>query len=304
MGVKVAIDAGHGSETAGKRTPDGYKEHWINVKCAYYCEQYLNANGIETLRIAWNDTNATDDADVALSTRQNLIKNAKCDYSISFHANASGDGKTWNSANGCETLISNNILKVKDSAKFAQYVNDRMAQGTKQTNRGVKKQSLAMCNCLAMGTKASCLVEIGFMTNMHEAELMKTEEFCKEQGEQCAQGILDYLKAKGIAVNPTPTTNNKISIYLHNGIDYALVFDPIYYADKNADVKASFGYDKSKLFKHFYEYGLKEKRQSSATFNIGVYCEYKDLQNAFGNDMEKYIKHYMEYGRFENRKCV
>lgn len=28
----IAIDAGHGSNTAGKRTPDGYREHWINVE--------------------------------------------------------------------------------------------------------------------------------------------------------------------------------------------------------------------------------------------------------------------------------
>jgi len=38
MVCKVAIDAGHGSNTAGKRTPDNHLEHWINVKSAYYCE--------------------------------------------------------------------------------------------------------------------------------------------------------------------------------------------------------------------------------------------------------------------------
>ena len=40
--TKIAIDAGHGSQTAGKRTPDGYREHWINVKTAYYLEQEKN----------------------------------------------------------------------------------------------------------------------------------------------------------------------------------------------------------------------------------------------------------------------
>lgn len=302
--TKIAIDAGHGSNTAGKRTVDGFREHWINVKCAYYCEQYLIANGLETFRVAWDDSNAKDDEDVPLTTRQKQIKNAKCDYSISFHANACGDGKTWNSGNGCETLISNNILKVKDSAKLAQCVNDRMAQGTKQTNRGVKKQSLAMCNCTAMGTKASCLVEVGFMTNMHEAELMKTEAFCKEQGEQCAQGILDYLKKKNIVVQPTVPQQPK-SNYVHNGIDYSLVFDPTYYADKNADVKASFGYDTTKLFKHFYEYGMTEGRISSPSFNVKTYKKnYADLQNAFGNNWVKYYQHYIQYGYKEGRKAI
>ena len=61
-----------------------------------------------------------------------------------------------------------------------------------------------MCNCVAMGTKASVLVEIGFMTNKRESELMKTEAFCKEQGEDAARGILDYL---GIPVKTTDTGN-------------------------------------------------------------------------------------------------
>lgn len=207
MAIKIAIDAGHGSNTAGKRTPDGYREHYINVKTAYYCEQFLNAYGIQTVRIAWNDLNSMDDSDVSLSTRQKQIKAAKCDYSISFHANAAGSG--WNTANGVETLIHCTTSKQADSRRFATAVQNRLIQGTKQSNRGVKTQELAMCNCTAMGVKAACLVEIGFMTNQYEAGLMKTDIFCKEQGEDCARGILDYL---GIAIHgtststPTPTT--------------------------------------------------------------------------------------------------
>ena len=206
--TKIAIDAGHGSQTGGKRTPDGYREHWINVKVAYYCEQYLKSKGIQTVRIGWNDTNSKDDTDYTLSYRQKLIKNAKCDYPVSCHANAFGNGTTYNSANGVETLISNVTSYQKDSLRFAQCVQNRLIQGTKQTNRGVKKQSLAMCNCVAMGTKASCLVEIAFMTNKFEADLMKTESFCKEQGEDIAKGICDYLGINtSQAPTSTPTTN-------------------------------------------------------------------------------------------------
>lgn len=206
--TKIAIDAGHGSQTAGKRTLDGYREHWINVKTAYYCEQYLKSKGIETVRIGWNDTNSKDDVDVPLSTRQQQIKNAKCDYSVSCHANAFGNGTNYNSANGVETLISNNPSYQKGSLKFAQCIQNRLIKGTKQTNRGVKQQSLAMCNCVAMGTKASCLVEIAFMTNKPEADLMMTEEFCKEQGEDIARGVCDYL---GISVSSTPTPSQPSS---------------------------------------------------------------------------------------------
>ena len=93
-----------------------------------------------------------------------------------------------------------------------------MIQGTAQSNRGVKAQSLAMSNCTAMGTDASVLIEIGFMTNEYEAELMKTDAFCKEQGEQAAHGICDYLGvpfvaggASGVVTpsQPAPTPSSK-----------------------------------------------------------------------------------------------
>lgn len=193
--ILVAIDAGHGSNTAGKRTPDGYREHWINVASAVFCEAALKRCGVGTLRVAWDDGNAKDDEDLALSARQKLIKLNKCTLSVSFHANAYGNG--WNDANGVETLISNK--SPGDSLKLAKLVQNYLVQGTPQKNRGVKTQSLAMCNCATMGTQASVLVEIGFMTNLKEADLMKTDKFCKEQAEEVAHGICDYLGVKYVA---------------------------------------------------------------------------------------------------------
>lgn len=201
---RVAIDAGHGSKTAGKRTPDGYLEHWINVKTAYYAEQYLEARGVECVRIGWDDTNAKDDADVSLTQRQKQIKAADCDIALSMHANAYGTG--YNSANGVETLVHKTASKRGDSTALAKAIQAQLIKGTSQTNRGVKQQSLAMCNCTAMGVKAAALMEIGFMTNKHEAKLMMTDVFCKEQGEDTARGALAYL---GIADKKVTTSTNK-----------------------------------------------------------------------------------------------
>lgn len=204
--LRIALDAGHGSQTAGKRTPDGYREHWINVKCAYYCELALKRCGFEVVRIAWDDTDATDDTDVALSTRQNQIKNAGCVASASFHANAYGSGASFNSAKGVETLIHNNSSYVKDSRALALKVQARLVEGTAQSDRGVKPQELAMCNCVKCGTKASILVEIGFMTNKAEADLMRTDAFCKEQAEEVAHGFCDYF---GVAYKKGTTSEYK-----------------------------------------------------------------------------------------------
>ena len=104
--MKIAIDAGHGSDTSGKRTPDGYREHYANVVVANYLYDILNANPsqFEIIRTGWNDDDYLDDKDTSLSTRQKTIKNNGCQISISIHFNASGDGKTYNSGSGVETF--------------------------------------------------------------------------------------------------------------------------------------------------------------------------------------------------------
>ena len=204
----IAIDAGHGSETAGKRTPDGYREHYANTKVANYFAQAMDRCGVKYIKTGWNDAIATDDKDTALSTRQTTIKNAKCDYSISFHFNASGDGKTYNSGEGIETLYHDKY--VGDSKKMAECIQKYLIQGTTQKNRGVKQQSLSMCNCYKLGTKASVLVECAFMTNKREAELMKSDAFCKECAEETAKGFCEYIGIKYVpedaVVQTTPVT--------------------------------------------------------------------------------------------------
>lgn len=196
MSYVVAIDAGHGSNTAGKRTPDGYREHWINVKCASYFDKAMKRCGVKTVKVAWDDDNATDDVDITLLERQRTVKNSAATISISFHANAHGSGAEWTSGQGIETLIHTDGLKANDSLRLANLVQSELIKGTPQKNRGVKRMELAMCNCVAMKTKASILIEIGFMTNKYEAELMKTEAFCKECAEETAKGVCKYLGIK------------------------------------------------------------------------------------------------------------
>lgn len=199
--AKVAIDAGHSSYTSGKQTPSGYKEHWFNVAVANYIDIGLKERGIETLRVAWDDSNAKDDPEVSLGERQKQIKNAKCDIAISIHANASGDGKSYNSAQGIETFVHNDPSSVGDSKRLANNVHTYLVQGTKQTNRGVKASGLAMCNCKNMGVKAAILIEYGFMTNPYEESLIKSDSFCRECAEETIHGICDYFNLAYVKTN-------------------------------------------------------------------------------------------------------
>lgn len=188
---KIAIDAGHGSQTAGKRTPDGYKEHWINVRHAYYFEKAAKRCGFDTVRVGWDDTNAKDDSDMTILARQKAIRAAGVDASVSWHANAYEDD--WNSANGVESIIHSVSSKRKDSRALATLVQAELIKGTEQKNRGVKTGNFGVCNATYMRCEAAILIESGFMTNSREAELLKTDKFCQEQAEDACRGVCKYF---------------------------------------------------------------------------------------------------------------
>ena len=69
-----------------------------------------------------------------------------------------------------------------------------------------------MCNAKNMGVPAAALIEMAFMTNAREAELMKQDNFLIETAEELVHGVCDYLGVKYIPrgevavkpVEPTP----------------------------------------------------------------------------------------------------
>lgn len=232
MSIKIAIDAGHGSNTAGKRTApftkdvdidkDGtmdvkkgeqYREHYASVLVCNLLKEELEKCGFITYKSAWNDLNGRDDIDVPLTTRQKNIKNAKCDYSVSVHFNAHGNGKSFTTAQGIETLIHSTKSYVGDSKKLAEKIQAQLIKNTKQTDRGVKSMELAMCNCIKLGTKGSVLVELAFMTNEREAQdLIANYDFCKECSVEICKGFCDYCGIKYVEdkkKETTTTTNAK-----------------------------------------------------------------------------------------------
>ncbi len=90
---------------------------------------------------------------------------------------------------------------------------------------------------------------------------------------------------------------------------YEPVYQYEYYMEKNPDVKAYYGSgsveDRNRAFQHFKNYGMKERRIASPTFDINSYMRaYPDLRSAFGDDYEKYYLHYLKYGMREGRRAV
>lgn len=219
--IKIAVDAGHGSNTAGKRTPpmpvnidftgdgvidvkkgDSIREHYANVGVAVRLAKELEYNGFEVIKSGWDDSNAKDDSDPSLGSRQRLIKSKRCKYSISIHFNAFGTGRSFNSAQGISVFY--HTTYYKNSKKLAQTVQSYLKKGTKQVDRGVKQASFAMVNCKNLGTQASVLVELAFMTNENEAvNMMGNAKFWDEAASELCQA---FCKLEGKRYKKTGTT--------------------------------------------------------------------------------------------------
>lgn len=190
----IALDDGHGTETAGKRTPafaDGsmMRENAFNSQTAAYLKEALERCGFGVLSVAPEDT------DTPLKTRVVRANDAHADAYISIHANAYGS--EWNSANGVESIIYEKVMGHSRTYTFAQSIHDRLIKGTGRRDRGIKRSAdLYVLKHTAMH---AVLVECGFMTNREEAELLKNEDYRKKCAESICMGVCAFYQTEYIA---------------------------------------------------------------------------------------------------------
>ena len=101
--MMVLIDAGHGIDTPGKRSPDNiFREYLWNRQVADLVLARLGESAIDA------DLVVTETNDIPLRTRAMRV-NRVCDrlgasnvILLSVHSNAAGDGKRWMTASGWE----------------------------------------------------------------------------------------------------------------------------------------------------------------------------------------------------------
>ena len=198
MTYLIAVDSGHGMETAGKRTP-AIPENWFGKKkgeCIH--EKEFNKPAAEYLiaalkRCGFNTINVSPgDTDISLTARYTAANNAKADIFISKHYNANKG--TWGSANGIETIISQ--YATSKTQKLAEFVQAELVQAHSRANRGVKtdiKQSGINIAVLRNANMPAILTESGFMDNLDEAKTMLDPEFQRADAEATCRGICKYF---------------------------------------------------------------------------------------------------------------
>lgn len=218
----IAIDSGHGMETAGKRTPKLTKDLYINGKLvkkkgdiihekefnkptAEYLITALERCGFDTLNVSPGTT------DISLQDRVKKANNIKADLYISKHYNALGSCASFQTkAKGIVSIYNNGSTKGKKLAELIQAELINAHGGFSFGARTDKDISGFTLYILSNSKMPAVLTESGFMDNAEEAERMLDPKFQKADAEATCKGICKYLGVtyKAETVKTTKPSSN------------------------------------------------------------------------------------------------
>lgn len=180
----VALSAGHGKDTAGKRCkksidPNETREWFLNDRIIDMVEKELKNYKCRILRV--NDT--TGKVDTPLKTRTDAANNANADVYLSMHHNAGLNGR---SGGGTQVYYysSNPERKTQSKALYDAIVKETKLVGNR-SDKIIKKSF----HEVRESNMPAYLVENGFMDSLTDTPIILTEEHAKKT----AKGVVNFL---------------------------------------------------------------------------------------------------------------
>lgn len=209
---KIALDAGHGMNTAGKRClkvldPNETREWWLNDRICDKVEKKLASyDGYSLLRV--DDT--TGKKDVELKDRVAKANNFDADIYLSLHHNAH-DPKTLgpNGGSGSGILAIVYIKASEEAKEYQKLIYDALIKETGlKGNRStpMPTQNLYVCRETTM---PAVLLELGFMDGYKDVPIILTEDYA----EKCAIAITSVLVEKGKLTKKAESSKTSNKIY-------------------------------------------------------------------------------------------
>ncbi|MBR4973810.1 MAG: N-acetylmuramoyl-L-alanine amidase [Clostridia bacterium] len=205
---KLALNAGHGLNTAGKRCmkkldPNQTREWVLNSRICEKIETKLKAyTGYNLIRL----DDPTGKKDVALKTRTNNANNFGADFYLSIHHNA---GVKGGSGGGIVAYIYTKPSKKSEEWQDALYdaiikhtgLKGNRSDGTLKANFHECRESNMPC----------VLLECGFMDSKTDVPIILTDKFAEQVAEACVEVIVKKAGLKKKATKTeTPKKENKI----------------------------------------------------------------------------------------------
>lgn len=171
---KVVIDPGHGGIDPGAIGTSGLYEKDFTLSLAKKVSEILG----KERNVQVYMTNQ----DVDFTHRPNFANEIDADLYISIH------GNTFESSDvsGTESYYYN-----KKSKPFAEIMHKYIVNATGFNDRGVRRKDLFVVRYTDM---PSVLLEVGYLTNSKEEQLMGDDEFQVSIAQSICDGVKEYLK--------------------------------------------------------------------------------------------------------------
>lgn len=192
----VFIDEGHGGRDSGA-VGNGLREKDLTLVIGRKVGNILTSE--------YNDVRAiyarNSDKYVGVTERARLANNAKADFFLSIHINAGG-------GTGYEDFTFNGLSSNSPTDKKRDVIHAEVAKVLSKygiRNRGKKKANLGV---LRESRMSATLVEILFIDNSKDAELLKNSKFINDISRALAVGVARVLGVKG---KPTKPHNQPIN---------------------------------------------------------------------------------------------
>lgn len=193
---RILIDAGHGIDTPGKRSPDGrFREYLWNREIADKVVSRLRSRFIDCELVA------PETKDTALSTRVKRV-NAVCDKEgkdnvllVSIHSNASGTGASWMTAKGWSCYTSKGQTK-SDSLAECMYDSFQGAFPDRKIRRDFQDGDSDYEENFYILKNTKCpavLLENFFYDNREECEWLLREDTKVRIADAVVYGLMIYL---------------------------------------------------------------------------------------------------------------
>jgi N-acetylmuramoyl-L-alanine amidase len=215
----VVVDPGHGGRDPGATGIGGVREKDVNLRLSRLLAERLREAGFEVVLTRDKDTH------LDLEQRTAMAESAAADLFISIHANASRRKGTRGieiyyldenherhamdiaaRENGVPLAEMNSLqktiakLRVEElsvySGRLAGLVHDELLPGLSAQYKGVEDLGVKTgpFYVLFLSSIPSILVESGFLTNEHDARLLRRTKYLEQTAEHIAAGVIRFRK--------------------------------------------------------------------------------------------------------------